>query len=206
MKKQKNIIAIVIILIVICVVIGFIFIQKAGLEANKNSKLNVPYYGKIKVGDISIDMYSNTDDLENAGFERALLSTCYKNPNTNDRINIMCYNYEDSEDVNINIYNDLFEKYGLSGYNDICTYVELPKNITFDSTLDDVIEAYGEPNNIYDIERPDGLTISPIDGFTGKFAIYEYENDEDNKITLKLYFGGDEQKLYNINYDITGEV
>ena len=85
-------------------------------------------------------------------------------------------------------------------------YVKLPKNITYESTVDDVKKEYGEPNEIRDITSS-SVALGFINGnFSGKKLTYKYEADETNSIELELYFEEESQKLFMIEYEIHGDI
>ncbi len=210
-EKKSNskliLIAVIVGVIIIGIIIFFIVKKTGGLSedskllgGHKNNKLDVPYYGTIEIGDLSIDMLSNEDDLKEAGFERGFLTTEFENPNTDDEFSLINYDYEHSEQTNIRLYNDTLEKYNINGYGNISKNIKLPKNITYNSTVDDVIKAYGEPTDQSDLATPTTYSFDEVEGFSGKLLYYRKHVDENNSIELELYFDNKTQKLYMVDY------
>ena len=198
-EKKSNskliLIAVIVGVIIIGIIIFFIVKKTGGLSedskllgVHKKNKLDVPYYGTIEIGDLSIDMLSNRDDLKEAGFKDGFLFNEFENPNTDDEFLLNYYDDEHSEETEVRLYNDTIEKYNINGYGNISKNIKLPKNITYNSTADDVIKAYGEPTDQSDLATPTSFLFDKVEGFSGKLLYYRKHVDENNSIELKLYF------------------
>ena len=208
MEEQKSskkgiIIAIIVILLIIAMIIGAIFIFK-GMSGGKNKKLDVPYYGKITIGDTTVDMASTEEELEKMGFKMGYYVD--ENPNTNDKFDMYSIEEDDYIEYNYTIYSDLIDsKYDFGRLDDPCKNLKLPQNITFESKIDDVIKAYGEPSKRTKLGFTDAYFGAIIDGFSGERLTYTYEADENNSIELEISFEGEEQNLYMVKYEIKSE-
>ena len=99
-EKKSNskiiLIAVIVGVIILGLVIFFIVKNVGGssgvnilLGKKKGYKLDVPYYGSVEIGDLSMDLSSTDDDLEKAGFEESTFINEYENPNTDDEFLIM---------------------------------------------------------------------------------------------------------------------
>ena len=208
MEKQKSkgkiiLISIIVLLVIVAIIVGAILIKNN--MGGKNKKLDVPYYGKITIGDITVDMYSTDDEMLEAGFKGYFGSL--QNPNTDDEFEFFGLDKDEYRVARGTFYNDLISsKYEYGLLDNICKYVKLPKNITYESTVDDVKKEYGEPNEIRDITSS-SVALGFINGnFSGKKLTYKYEADETNSIELELYFEEESQKLFMIEYEIHGNI
>ena len=86
------------------------------------------------------------------------------------------------------------------------TYVKLPKNITYNSTMNDVIKAYGEPE---ENELSSDSTYQSANNTKGEYfgaiecyrLVYMVRNDSDSWLRLSLKFNKDTKKLYRVDYE-----
>ena len=84
-------------------------------------------------------------------------------------------------------------------------YVKLPKNITYDSTMSDVIKAYGEGEKTEYSDQFAEYHKDDDGEYIGKLPstqlIYSYKKDN-VYYRLELSFDKDTEKLYRIEYRI----
>lgn len=175
-------------LLIILVLCCFI-LQGCGLKAN----INAPYYGKITVGKVTFDMLSSRKEMLELGLDSRLFNRLEEEESGD----IFYYESDDEEDefdVEFAAYNDNYIKHGYDNYDDICEYIELPGNIKFGSTIDEVKKVYGTPNE----------TLEGADDYTPnlEYTILKYESDKEAKayIILNLYFDSDTKELFKVKY------
>ena len=147
----------------------------------------------------------------------------YEDEQTDSYIYYEVKDFEDSLAINFETHNSLYQKLGCEDCdNAMSTYVKLPKNITYNSTMNDVINAYGKPT-INDLDDEDGYNAEEH-GYKAFDESYKYEKNsltgenfgklecyklhysvENNfatRFNLNLYFNRDTQKLYKVEYEL----
>ncbi len=167
-------------------------------------KIDAPYFGTIELGNTKIDMVSNYYTLkENEDIKKILTGLdTYKVKQSGDGFYLSEMSGTDKYEITFTTYTDIFEKNGLHMYT-ISKKIKLPKNITYESTVDDVIKAYGEPYRRIDCNDTGGICINheDWDHVDGISLNYLYEKD-DTTMDLKLHFSKEDNKLYYVNYRI----
>lgn len=168
-------------------------------EKKFNYNITAPYYGKIKIGDNSINMVSTKDMLSENNMTWAMTSGAdvYEDKNTKAKFSYGIISGDNYYSVKFNTYSNVFEDAcGRAISSALSSYVELPKNITYNSTVDDVIKAYGEPK-----ERRESNNKYCDGNLSATILEYQYK-DNSAEMSLDLYFDKSSDKLYEISYKI----
>ncbi len=171
-------------------------------------KIDAPYYGDIKIGSVSFDMLSTNAMLKEKNIENNYFRVAgYKVKGTDDNFFYETIKYDDSYEVEFVAHSDYYEKVGCEDCDEqLVSSLELPKGITFNSTADDVIKAYGEANekNDYDdnsyqwSEKTDGEKLG---GIQSNELTYNYKTDK-AEMRLELWFSKSTGKLHRVRYII----
>lgn len=171
-------------------------------------KIDAPYYGNITIGNSSINMLSTTDMLTENNITRDTVTAYgFKDKSTGDKFNYERNTGDNYYEVEFQTHNSIYEDNGCrSCHVHLSNYVELPKGITYNSTVNDVIKAYGNPdeNNDYDDDNyRDNKTTSggKLGTISATKLVYKYTGDNEN-MTLNLYFAKSTGKLYRVVYTI----
>ena len=118
--------------------------------------------------------------------------------------------------INFQTHNSLYQELGCEDCDSaMSNYVKLPKNITYDSTINDVINAYGKPttndsddeDDYKDFDESYEYEDNSLTGQEfGKIECYKLnyniEKDSTTRFNLDLYFNKDTQKLYRVEYEL----
>ena len=184
-------------------------------NSNQNTnKVNfdVPYFGDITVGSVTFNMLSTDDEIEEKGMERGMMNLLkYEDEETDSYIYYDVEDYDDSLSINFATHNSIYQDLGCDECDDaMSSYVRLPKNITYDSTIDDVISAYGNPrtNELYQDDSQQYSDNTLTGEKFGKLECYRLQYNPKNdyyppRFILYLYFSKDTKKLYMVEYEIS---
>ena len=139
---------------------------------------DLPWFGEIQIGSLSMNMFITSESIQKAGFVNN------QDESTGDRFSWSLGTFATAN-------KSVFEKHDIRPPWPHSSNVVLPKNITYNSTIDDVISAYGQPYRRYDGEL---LLLSNI---LVTELTYMYE-DSNYIFTFTLSFYNETQKLYQI--------
>jgi len=171
-------------------------------------KIDAPYYGNIKIGSSTFDMLSTKEMLKENNIESNFFRVAgYKVKGTNDNFFYETIKYDEAYEVKFAAHNNLYEEMGCKDCDEqLVSSIELPKGITFNSTVDDVIKAYGEANekneykdNSYQwSEKEDGEKLGGIESDELTY-IYDTEKEE---MRVEMWFSKNTGKLHRVEYNI----
>jgi hypothetical protein len=171
-------------------------------------KIDAPYYGDIKVGNTSFDMLSTKDMLKEHNIETNMFRVAgYKVKGTDDNFFYETIKYDSAYEVKFVAHSDLYNNVGCEDCDEqLVSSLELPKGVTFNSTVDDVTKAYGEatekneyPDNSYQwSKKTDGEELGGIESTE---LTYVYNTDK-VEMRLELWFAKSTGKLHRVNYEI----
>lgn len=171
-------------------------------------KIDVPYYGNITIGSKTFDMLSTDDELDKLDIDNCFMYVnCYEDEDTDDKFEYEIWDWDDSYEVNFSTYNDTYLQYGCEDCDIVLSeYIKLPKGITYNSSIDDVIKAYGQPKEQEEYEDDNYMYNDSIDGEKfGKFSStrlkYTYKKDK-VVFNLELFFDIEDDILYRVDYYI----
>lgn len=192
-------------------------------NVENDNLFGVPYFGDITVGSVTFNMASTDDQIEEKGMDKKTGIYKYEDEQTHSYIYYEVKDFEDSLAINFETHNSLYQELGCEDCdNAMSTYVKLPKNITYNSTMNDVINAYGKPTP-NDLDDEDGYNAEEH-GYKDSDESYKYEensltgenfgklecyklhysveNNYATRFNLNLYFNKDTQKLYKVEYEL----
>lgn len=212
MKKYLNllVIALVVFLVSACGAnnMGKGKTIKVDDDMSINYKLDVPYYGNIKVGKSTFDMLSTNDMLREKGIESVYTRIAgYQVKGTSDYFYYKTIKYDDAYEAEFVAHSDFYLKNGCEDCDEqLVSSIELPKGITFNSTIQDVTKAYGEASekNEYDDNTYQWSKKENGEKFGGVKSdnlTYIYETDKE-QMRLELCFSKSTGKLHKVKYNI----
>lgn len=166
-----------------------------------NYKVDAPYYGDITIGASTIKMFSTDDMLKAAGMERNMTSAFnYEDKNTDDEFRYNMSHYDDYYSVEFSTHNNIYNENGCDNCDDVLSnFVRLPKNITYNSTIEDVLSNYGTPVIKEDYEDYNYHLVLQESSIDAVRVVYVYEQDN-VYLNLELLFNKEDSKLYHIGY------
>jgi len=171
-------------------------------------KIDAPYFGDITIGSQTVNMVTTTDEINKKYDRYTMRASTYEDEDTEDRFFYSTIGTEESYSIEFQTYNSKYEDTGCERcrYN-MSNYIKLPNNITYDSTIDDVIAAYGEPKSRNDDYEDQNYEYNDhVDG--GQYGVFEaielkYKYNKDNvRMDLELYFDSDDETLYRVVYTV----
>lgn len=168
---------------------------------------NTPYIGDITVGDITFNMLSTANEIKETGMKQNIDINQYTDRNTDSNMFYEFTDFDNRYEVVFETHNSIYQELGCDGCDyAMSTFVKLPKNITYNSTTNDVIKAYGKPLTnelIHDGSywyEDNNLTGENFEGIECTMLEYKVTNSDINKFRLILYFDKATNKLYKIKY------
>ena len=160
-------------------------------------KADVAYYGNITIGESSMNMLSTYDMLSETDMESDIMTAYgYRDSKTKDKFYYQRNIGDNYYEVEFDTYNSTYEDNGcLNCGTYLSNYIELPKGITYNSTVDDVLRAYGEPleNKEYldqNYRYRKNTNGDEFGNFQAIRLIYDYEGeDEEEEVEDRKLFG-----------------
>lgn len=228
--KNKRVVSIICSILGLLLITGGIVLSfngekdstKGGQQSNKNDNSNViavdgekysykidaPYYGKITVGTETFDMLTTDEELDKLDLDGCLFYIdCYEVEDTDDKFDYEMNNWENSYEVNFETYDDTYLQNGCDNCDtNLSTYIKLPKGVTYKSSIDDVIKAYGSPKKQEEYSDNTYMYNDTIDGekfgyFSSTRLLYKYKKDNVT-FSLELFFDVEDNILYKVRYTI----
>jgi len=172
-------------------------------------KVDALYYGDITIGSKTINMITTTDEIKNSGYDRDTMHvSVYEDEDTEDKFTYSTMELDESYSIEFETYNSKYEDTGCKRCDvSMSNYIKLPKGVSYESTIEDVINAYGEPdskdNNWHDqnYEYNDHIDGGNYGVLNAVQIVYRY-NKDNVKMNLYLYFDQEDEILYRVVYDI----